>query len=323
MLILSFSQLVTSYAQYAQKYWIFGQNSPAHIQFSYVGPVQTWASPFTVNPSPPPPSVNLGFKGTAIAVEHQTGVIHFYTDGDNVYDGNHFLIMTGLGGNAQSTKPVVLALHPGCSEDTIYVFLNPTGGGGTNAGPLRYRKYAISSRTFSSIFSVPGLYSNTDIGEGLLLVPNSVNGRSFWIICNLKNSNTYVVYKVDDVGVNYHASFQFGSNVGNYKNMTYSAIRNEIAFCSGQGMALYICGFDAVTGMFMTNSYQVLPNQGANIYDVEYSPSGEFLYYVQYSGLPRLWQYQFSTGRNVLLDSLGNNWKGGLKLGPDGFIYHI
>jgi len=71
LLFLFFSR--ESFSQNEQKYWIFGNSGPAHIQFSFSGPASNWAAPFSTNPPPPPNSVILGFEGTGILTNPQTG----------------------------------------------------------------------------------------------------------------------------------------------------------------------------------------------------------------------------------------------------------
>jgi len=158
----------------------------------------------------------------------------------------------------------------------------------------------------------------------MLVIQSKSNPFIFWLITHIDQSNNYVVYKITTTGVFFHGSFQFGPNVYGFKNMAYSSVRNEIAFVSHYGTKLYVCQFDANTGNFLTSAYSALNFQGDQLYDIEYSPSGNFLYYVQYAVNPRLWQYNLSSGQSILIEtnSIGGR-KGGLKIGPDGYIYHI
>jgi hypothetical protein len=87
--------------------------------------------------------------------------------------------------------------------------------------------------------------------------------------------------------------------------------------------------FISSTGTFVGNSNTIASFPGGNImYDLEFSPSGQFLYYATYFSSV-LYQAQINpltgelVGTPVTMNNFGGLRGGGLKLAPDGFIYHI
>ncbi|MEM7039711.1 MAG: IPTL-CTERM sorting domain-containing protein, partial [Bacteroidota bacterium] len=319
------------FGQREAKYWIFGGGTPAHIEFSYSGPLTGWASGFTSNPIvPPPSSVNMGFEGATVVNDPDTGELLFYTSGNDVYNANHNLIISGLGGNPSSTQAVQVSVLPVCPFDRYYIFSNPAGQ--FNSGILTYAIYNQATQSFDLTgASLPGPFANANIGEGMLVIPSKSDPLTYWLVTQIGGTNTYPVYKIDPAGIQFHNQFNFGVNTPvSLLSMAYSPVREEIAFAfhpfPTNGSGLFVRGFNSTTGNFDSNAPSVNPTSNATfLYDVEYSPDGSKLYYSSYKNPCRLFQFDFNTGTHVQIVSGpgGNSRCGGLKLGPDGFVYFI
>ncbi len=351
--------------QYEQRNWIFGRThavNPTNFNLDFF---PDGVSLYPPAPIPPPmgsPPTGIGpangFESWCVITDQVTGDLQFYTDGRFVYNNSHTDITPpgGLGASPSSAQPVAACVVPICPFDKYYIFSNPTGketGVGTTTGPITYRVYDSDLGTFSVSSNLPGPFSATAVGEGMLIIPGN-DPLEFFLItrlllpigpAGLGGDSRYVVYKIDASGLSYHADFDFGPGVGTdgtgasvIMNMTYSKNRfpspvlGEVAFTAsrdglGTDNFVFTCQFNNATGFFNTGT-EIIVNQfggapgGDILYDCEYSPDGNFLYYANYFN-SNLFQYEFLTGDTYQVGGFGNRRGGGLKLGPDGFIYHI
>jgi len=155
-----------------------------------------------------------------------------------------------------------------------------------------------------------------------------------------------VVYKVDANGLSYVNSYDFGplliSNGSNiqspivnmaYRNARASTTEVIVGFSisrnSSSPNTVFTRLFDSSTGAFVGLTHTIVSFNSDIMYDLEFSPSGNYLYYATYfnSVLYRA-ELDPATGAlagtaRFMIHSAGNLRGGGLKLAPDGYIYHI
>ncbi|MFD1551569.1 hypothetical protein DNU06_03310 [Putridiphycobacter roseus] len=356
----------------SDKNWIFGRtdgSNTTNINLDFYSgsgnSLYTQPLPLSMSPAPSAISSSNGFESWAVASDPNTGQLIFYTDGNEVFDATHNNITPttpayGLGASPSSAQPVVTCVMPICPFNKYYVFSNPTGKdpAGTTSGPVTYRIYDNSTATpsFSPTTSLPGLYSNTAVGEGMVIIPHGNDPYTFFLVTRLLNpinnidglsgNSQYVVYQIDPAGVTYLNVYDFGPGIGldntgasPIMNMSFNGNANsnpsidKVAFTASRRSAtsgdsrdtnyVFTCEFNNTTGQFLTaTDFLVDAFDGEILYDCEFSPTGDFLYYASYFN-SNLYQFQFSSGLKYQVAGFGPLRAGGLKLAPDGYIYHI
>lgn len=338
------------WAQYEDRFWVFGRTNTtlntSNISFDFF---PTGTALYNTNEAPPeinPPPANItssnGFEGWGVVTKPETGELLFYTDGNFVYDGNHQDITPddGLGANSSSSQAVAVAVRPVCPFDQYYIFSNSTGvgasvGGTNSSGPVTYRIYTIGGG-FSPVLPLPWPNGDLDAGEGMTVIPSKTDPFTFWLIVRLldpsPNGSNYVVYRINESGINFHVTHAFGPAVTNIPyspimNMTYvddGSIDDVIVgfSVSGSPNQVFTNVFDTTTGNFVGPVNMLASFSSGTLYDLEFSPAANFVYYATY--FPSvLYQVPINGGTATQLRNFGNLRGGGLKRAPDGFIYHI
>lgn len=201
---------------------------------------------------------------------------------------------------------------------------------------------------FGPANALPGPYGNADVSEGMKIIPNDTNPDIMWLVVSLFPhqglGNKYVVYKIDKSIVTYHADFDLGPQKMavqsgaspivyiNYTNANTPVGLSTVGFALQYSPSLFICQFDNLNGNFLTNTVKSC-NTGytgtiPSIYNLEFSPGGNFLYYSVYrttNTTNALFQVdlQDSVLTRTQVSTFSHPYAGGLKAGPDSLIYHI
>lgn len=335
------------FGQYQERHWVMGKtNAPSNttnatLDFfpNGLSLYNTAQAPPSINPPPNNIDGNNGFEGWGVVSNPETGDLLFYTDGDEVFDANHQDITPagGLGANPSSSQAVVIAVNPVCPFNQYYIFSNPTGVyNGSTSGPVTYRLYTVGGG-FSPITPLPGPNGNLSVGEGLLVIPSKTDPFVSWLIVRLlapsPNGSDYVVYRIDPSGISFNATYNFAPAVTNspyspIMNMTYvddeSADNVIVGFSvSGSPSRVFTNTFNTTTGAFNGQGNVVASLSLGTLYDLEFSPNGDFIYYASYSP-SALYQVPINGGTAVQMRNFGNSLRGGgLKKAPDGYVYHI
>ncbi len=357
LIFLSFQ----SYAQNEDENWIFGNPGPLDVPVNF-----ELSTLNNISTSPLPPASTgggvgedlefMGSEGTVVASDPVTGQLLFYTDGDRLWDGNHNLEIANLGGHSSSTQPAAVCVVPICPFDSFYVFSNPTNNCGNGCGAtsnvITYRKYDKVTGTFSAT-STPLPFPNTIpavqriANEGMIIIPSRQNSLEFYLISrslNQSSKNWFVVHKIDASGVSYINRFDMGPSVGGpsagsqfFGNLTYTADRASLAptdveIAVASSWRVYTLTFNTATETITyKSSIKSIPTNLSQdvLYDVEYSPSGDYLYYSTYLSNVFLYQYDL-IGISEVVHSFNDlnaatydGGGGGLKRGSDGNVYHI
>ncbi len=345
-------------AQLQDRTWIFGRpivgNSNATLYFGDI------LNPVVNLPTGQPSQITTSNGGEQWAVisNPYTGTLIFYTDGKNVFDNHNNLVSSvDLGGNPSSSQPVAVAPIP--HSDTLkslyrqyFIFSNGTGGvnASFDIGTITCHVYDAVSQTFSGSMAMPGPYGNSLVTEGMKLVPSDTDPDVMWLIVSLfpdvpADSCKYVVYKINRNVVTYAGNYDFGpkklplpgssaspivfftsSKAGAYTGITKLAV--AVQYTS----AVFTIQFDNINGEFLPATVKLCdpgyPSSIPSVYNVEFSPYGNYLYYTVYrTGMDQnqLFQVDLSnaTFSHTLIHTFPEPYAGGLKRGPDGLIYHI
>ena len=344
------------YSQFQDRSWIFGRpasgSGNATLYFGDLSnPVTTLPSGQTGNVTP-----GNGKEQWAVVADPATGDLIFYTDGKNVFDNQNNLVSeTDLGANVSCSQPVMVApiRHTETKSAVVeyFIFSNATGADSYTAdiGPVTYTLYDAVSKTFGPRNSLPGPYGTADVTEGMKIIPCDSDPDLLWLVVSLYphpgKETKYVVYRIYKNTITFQGDFDFGPqkqpvpplNASPILYITYSNAgiatgTTNVGFSLQYSSAVFTCRFDNLTGQFLTNTVrQCLPGFNwtiPSIYNAEFSPNGNFLYYTAYKtagDLNELYQVDLQEPvlTPVLVNTFSYTYAGGLKLGPDGFIYHI
>lgn len=311
--------------------WIFG-NTTRTIQFNRFDSTAN-----IVNVAGRPA---LGIGGSAVATHPVTGNLLFYTNGQTIYDQSNRAMPNGSGltGNSAANQPVVVAQVPG-QPNQYYVITNSANfstGGDIQLAIVDMSLTGNTSSTNTNLgdvisknIAVPGL---TNQSEGMIVIPHA-NGTDFWLITHTQGTTIYNVTQFTSAGPAASQTFDLGL-ILRAGNFSFNPTNNQIAVSPQEANRnVEILEFDNASGSLILQS--TLANSSVpaittnGIYDVEWSPSGDFLY-ISKSG-------DGSTADLLQFDVSGNNPGAspisvlpapversyGLILGLDSAIYHL
>lgn len=314
--------------------WYFG-NTPTGIRFNRgnntASLINNQATPF-------------GTGGSAVATDPANANLLFYSDGNTVYDACHLPMLngTGLNGNTSANQPVAFSPVPG-QNNKFYVFTNTadfTAGGAISVSVVDMNLFG------NSIFPAPALGDlenpkNVAIAglasrsEGMAIVPHA-NGIDYWLITHQAATQIYSATRIDA-----------GTYTGTYNTVTSSGVGLPITVASfsyhpltgrlavspqGPSVDAHILRFDNATGFISFDRYifnsGIASTINQTIYDIEWSPSGRFVYLSRH-GEPgfnaEVFQFDYQNPtvslEPVLPAPVFQSY--GLQMAPDTTIYHI
>ncbi len=286
----------------------------------------------------------IGFEGVATISDDQ-GVLQFYTNGDFVWDRNHNLMLNGQISNAfydptfplgelSTLTQVALAKNP--SNNEYYIFTSDIQG----TGSYDFQYASVNMDLNGGLGQVSSITTLVDspMTEKICTVPKG-NGLGFWIITHEYLNNRFLVFEVNENGVNpIPQSFEIGSVHGNTNNSvnTRGELKANLSgtrLCSVQNQndgAVELFDFDNTTGEI--SNVLSLPNLDYP-FGVSFSPNEELLYIGTWSTeqvIPnRL--YQFDISSNSTADIAASQTElhsspvpqsmGSIKLAPNGKLY--
>lgn len=330
VLFICLAQLVHA-QNYTQYNWYFG-DSPYGILFNksddLANQTDTQATPF-------------GIGASAVATDRISGDLLFYTDGANVYDGNHSQMLgwTGLNGNTSANQSVVISPMPNL-PGWYYIFTNTTNYPGS--GQVFYSTINMNAAgnaiaqqpPLGELVSqnLPALAGSPQVSPGMLVFEIGNDPYFYFLLIQDATTGEYKLYRIDG---NNRVLIKTIANPTNIvaANFSYHAQSGQIAVSpNNQGANIQILQFDPSVDTL--SFVQEIPNSGnfdtANeaIYDVEFSPDGSKLFVSRYGdGVQEgmLYRYDF-TNPLASLDQVNPNvlyGSFGLQIGPDGGLYHL
>jgi len=290
-------------------------------------------------------AVPFGTGGSAVATDPATANLFFYTDGVLVYDAYHLLMpgTTGLTGNTAANQPVAITPIPGtANKDKYFIFTNSadfTTGGSVSSLVIDMNQFGNAAFPApargageGTVNAVPGLSNRS---EGMIVVPHA-NGDDFWLITHQINSQNYSATLIN--AASYTGTFTTTTTSGiglptTVASFTYNSALKKIAVSpQDPNTDAIILNFDNATGIFSFD--RTIFNTGVNsttsqsVYDIEWSPSGRFLYLSRFgeTGINAdVLQYDYlnptTTLATVLPSPVFRSY--GLQLAPDNTIYHL
>lgn len=276
-----------------------------------------------------------GDAGGAVANDPASGALLFYTDGVDVFDRTHRLMLNGalLQGSKSGNQPAVVGLVPGSSNR--YFILTNTATSST-PGLIFYHEVDLD-QFGHSLFPGPPLGDVTvrdqatdvvNASEGMILVPNQARD-GYWLITHLPASATFHVTPVTTTGVgattDYTPTVPFTFTAS---HIAYDSVQKKLAVApieANRSITTY--NFDNVTGeitfdqvVFNSAFTGALAAGDYAFYDVAWSNTGNYLYASRQNELV---QFDMVTA-NVLPVTIATVFQSyGLQLAPDSSIYHV
>jgi len=297
--------------------WVFGDRQA--LNFSSGSPVYSNA-PFLAGTIPGSESV--------VSQSDAAGNLLFYTDGHNLWNGNHVLVNSSMGGGISSASGAISVPNP-ANPNQYYLFqtltfgwanyriITNTGGGNVTVGPLQSPPIAPG----------PGVTHST--GEGVTAIASC--GSNYWIL--MKGQRDYgwslMVFSLTASGMTYHSEFPLLlTNL--YTSIEASPNGRKVALGAFQGAnKLVVLDFDPNTGMLSNQIVLATTNQWP--YGLSFSNNSKLLYsYVEGNTNP-INQYNLAdpnpaaTVRTVGIVQVVNNSQNRttIQRGPDNKLYVV
>jgi gliding motility-associated-like protein len=311
-------------------HWFFGQKAG----FSFAIP------PSDRQPIPRTDG-NMEAEAACAVASDQSGPL-FYTNGSSVWNKEHEVMSNGdnLGFGAQTRHGVVTVPDPG-NPNLYYIFYT------TSIEKYEERKDSLSLR-----YAIVDLSANGDKGAVirksiLLSTPNvpvtehlaavrHSNGTDYWLIAHEANSNNFLTYRISPGSISPRAITSAAGNrydfirqrrelrgmikleprsVGNVASLRMAVTR--------QGASNFELFYFAASSGRISDPMAI---NSPNLYGVEFSPSGEYLYATQADNSDII---RFNIGKSTAgeisnsRESVGTAFGkvGSIQLGPDGRIY--
>ncbi|MBI5540731.1 MAG: T9SS type A sorting domain-containing protein [Bacteroidia bacterium] len=277
-----------------------------------------------------------------VACDNLSGQLLFYTDGTNVWDNNNQIMPNGSSlTNASHGMQTGLACYYPGHPNQFLLFCNTSSL--PTAGSVYYSIIDMSlpgngtllNPRGNVVSSAKNIFLTNQSSEGMYIIKGS--GNYYWLIIPKINTTNIAIYKIDATGVNLTATTNIGLNVGLAVDVRYSYVSHKIGLANMKDNGpSFTVDFNETTGA-LNNAYQIpgittTSTNMCNSTDMEWSPNGQFLYITKYrdcvgSSPGKLYQY------NILQPSIapvliaqvatsGTNASMGLKLAPNGKIYH-
>jgi len=347
LLILLFSllYLTTAFAQNQANTWYFGEGAGLN---------------FNTNPPSQMEDGNAGLKtftGEGVgSISDANGNLLFYTNGARIFTRTHIDMLTSAGGalpalNGNGTTTQTGLIIPINGSPNKYFVISTSDGAAV--------KYVIVDMTLNAGLGgveVPSLSGGNGTvllaspkSEGALVIPEYTAGNvptnEYWVIFHSINTAEYFVFKTNASAIAAHSTpIQTQGFVPAGQPvliMKTNSCFNQIATAYYTGARVDVLPFNNVTGIISAPTI-ILNGTGAGnpffitqIYGVEFSPNGRFLYVTESgnNGNKGIFQFDLNaggTGTNpvAVVGSrryfTGNGSVvrfGALQLGPDGKIY--
>lgn len=262
-------------------------------------------------------------EGCAIACD-RNGQQIFYTDGSTVYNKNHAVIATDIGGNPQASQSAIIIPVPG--DETIYYIFTTQDFNGSDSLQLNYSMFDLKENAGTGAVVKQ---------EVLLYMKNTerITANGQWLIVHELGSSTFRSYPISADGIGNQVFSEAGTihnaaipaNSAGYMKLGPRDVVAVPISTPGESARIEIFHLNDTTGM-LNNYHNIdLNDPNGTVYGIEFSPAGGKLYAsVRYAGgASAIYEYA--------VDSLLNTTFvqripvaadiGAIQIAPDGQIY--
>ena len=244
-----------------------------------------------------PNSSSNMFEGNCTYCNNDGRVI-MYSGANVVFDSTNIPMPNSaglLGATNNSSTQGTLFLRKPASDSIYYIFTTDEEGGSRG---LRYSEINMNLRGgLGDVTSVKNILLYAPTCEKLFAIRHC-NGRKAWLLSHDWNSNRFIVYKIDDTGIDTTKIISaVGSNHGGFTTFSHGQLiaspdGKKVAIACQQGF-VEILDFDNNTGLLSNPKYIPVPL----VYGLAFSPNSKVLYAVGVSfGTPEILQYDISAG---------------------------
>lgn len=216
----------------------------------------------------------LGAPGGCSALSDSTGQLRCYSNGYQVWNQNHQLLINGtnIGGDPTASQPALLIPKPK-SNNEVYLFTNQRTTGNLSVAILDLSAHNGQGTLISKQVLA---YRMT---EKLTAVLHS-DKKSYWILGHRWASNTFIICKLTETGLVSIDSQQVGAiHIGTPRNGTgvakVSPIGNYLVLTRPDDDALDIFEFNTTTGQV---TFRKTVTTIRNPYGIAFSPDGNLVY---------------------------------------------
>ena len=336
-----FLYCLNSFGQNEDKVWYFGA-SGAGIDFRDCSPI------VKTNGN----NASSALEGAVSICDASTGRLLFYSSEAKIIDSTFNVMPSGLNvGNGTSGTQSTIVRKPGSSTIFYYIVTDIQGGTipsfSTSAKGLSYAIIDMSlNGGLGDVVSSHNPIKDTSNCEKLTTIKHA-NGTDVWLIAHEYNNNKFLVYLIDNTGINLTpAIYNVGPSITALQSTTYASSRfdaigelkaspdgNKIAFTTLYNGITCLFDFDKSTGI-ISNPLSLNLN-GFGGYGVSFSSDNQKLYIscvdttdfnspvnseiVQFdlsSSIPAIIQ-----GSKVVINFCSTCSYRSLKLAPNGKIY--
>lgn len=273
-----------------------------------------------------------GNEGEAIAsIADAEGHKLFYLLGDKLYDQNDTLFDSGFNSDQSNMQGSIILQNPG-HERQYYLFtVDPDVA-------IYYAKIEVNASREISIISKNNVLATDEMMECLTIVPQAADS-SFWLIAHGQgptDGGSYYAYGIDKMGV---SSIPVISTVGQMVNdymdmgvptpnvigsLKSNSCYSKLALSNIVNGLVDVVDFDNNTGLVTGSSTQLDAFSASDVYSIEFSPNGRFLYVTENSSRQLLRFDLEAVNVQASKSSLGQITTaraGQLQLGNDGKVY--
>jgi gliding motility-associated-like protein len=320
------------FAQKEANIWYFGNN--AGLDFNSGSPIALLDGALSTG------------EGCA-SISDGDGNLLFYTDGRQVYNRDHVLMLNGdgLGGDTSSTHSAIIVPKPG--DPNIYYVFTVDANGGSNG--LQYSEVDMQlDGGLGGITMLKNFQLENPVTEKITAVRNSIN-NSYWVVSHRWDedddpttflpTNEFIAFRVSNSGVDPNPVVSnAGTRIGGESGNTIGQIKispngRKLATATyGNDAEFQLFDFNAATGR-VSNAVSLLsgaatgggPGTSVGPYGIEFSPNSEVLYGSVFLGHIYQWDLSSNIPQNII-DSrrqLSGRTRsfGALQLATDGRIY--
>ncbi len=261
-------------------------------------------------------------EGCSIVCD-RNGETIFYTDGNAVFDRDHNLIASNIGGNPASTQSALIVPVPG--DETLYYIFTTQAINGTDSLILKYSLFDLKLNN--------GLGAVTQQNIGLFAKSTErITANGQFLIAHEYGNNTFRAYRITPDGIGNPVFSSIGSDHDqaiqqNGEGYMKLGPRNNLAVpISNPGISNRVELFTLDTAGRVSNLRNIDLNEpNGQIYGVEFSPAGNKLFATVKvsSGSSHLFEYFLdSLNRPFFKQKLSPAAElGAVQVAPNGQIY--
>ncbi|MEQ9300450.1 MAG: gliding motility-associated C-terminal domain-containing protein [Cyclobacteriaceae bacterium] len=272
--------LMASYAfsQNQSNHWLFGENLKLDFNAG--------------NPTISIEGAMNSLEGTT-ALSSENGDLLLYSNGENVWNGNHQEIASSnqINGSSNARQSALLLQH---SDDNVTLITNGSQFSEENLG-LNYHKIR---RHAEFVVTSANNHLQNSAAEGMAAVEiKECVSREYWLVAGKIDDPGHIyLYRVTPDSVYFQSKMAYG---GQYpvKYIKFSPNVDRLVVLEDKGdskSSAWLIDFEPLSGQIL-NSREILERENVFLESAEFSSSGHLLYIT----LDQLYQYNVTTNNIV------------------------